>query len=246
MQGIYSIKNLVTNQLYIGSAININNRFKIHKKELRKNIHTNNKLQNSWNKYGEESFIFTPEEIVENKKDLIKTEQEWLDVLWTSFNLYNICPTAGSCLGRRFSEESKEKMSKSHKGKPAPMLGKHHTDKTKETLAIAAKKQWDDVRQGKRLLEKKIVSSETREKQSLVKKGIKFSTEQKKNMSLAAKEAWRIRKEKGRAFCSEEKKKKISLAKKGRTLSEVTKNKMSLAQKIRRLSEKGNLNNEIL
>jgi len=67
-QGIYTIKNIITKQLYIGSAINILSRFNKHKEQLRKNKHFNFHLQNSWNKYGENNFLFNIEENIENKK----------------------------------------------------------------------------------------------------------------------------------------------------------------------------------
>jgi group I intron endonuclease len=56
--GIYIIKNLVNNKIYIGSSVNIGNRFNQHKNSLRKNKHHNKYLQKSWNKHGEENFEF--------------------------------------------------------------------------------------------------------------------------------------------------------------------------------------------
>ena len=56
--GIYKITNNINNKFYIGSSKNITKRFKEHKWRLKNNKHPNNKLQNSWNKYGEENFKF--------------------------------------------------------------------------------------------------------------------------------------------------------------------------------------------
>lgn len=47
MIGIYKILNTANNKVYIGSSININNRWAKHKALLRHNKHENPKLQNS-------------------------------------------------------------------------------------------------------------------------------------------------------------------------------------------------------
>ena len=41
--------------------------------------------------------------------------------------------------GKKFSEETKNKMRESHKGKPSPNKGKHHTTETKKTIAESQK-----------------------------------------------------------------------------------------------------------
>ena len=56
--GIYRIRNLTNNKFYIGSAVNLNKRKNQHFHYLRNNKHHNKPLQNSYNKYGESSFIF--------------------------------------------------------------------------------------------------------------------------------------------------------------------------------------------
>ena len=56
--GIYKITNVVNGKVYIGSSKDIEFRFNRHKSNLKRNKHHNNHLQNSWNKYGEDSFVF--------------------------------------------------------------------------------------------------------------------------------------------------------------------------------------------
>ena len=56
--GIYKIENKYDNKIYIGSSVNVDNRKYKHFWMLRKNIHDNNYLQNSYNKFGEENFTF--------------------------------------------------------------------------------------------------------------------------------------------------------------------------------------------
>ena len=56
--GIYVIENLLDKKKYIGSAKNIDKRWYQHKYTLNKNMHDNSYLQNAWNKYGKNNFIF--------------------------------------------------------------------------------------------------------------------------------------------------------------------------------------------
>lgn len=95
--GIYKIINLLDGNLYIGSSININKRFKYHLYLLQKNKHHSKHLQNAWNKYGKNNFRF---EFIENvnseKKKLTEREQFYLDNLKPT---YNTCKKAYSCLG---------------------------------------------------------------------------------------------------------------------------------------------------
>lgn len=56
--GIYRITNTVNGKSYVGQSGNIKTRFEQHRSELRHNKHDNDYLQNAWNKYGEENFIF--------------------------------------------------------------------------------------------------------------------------------------------------------------------------------------------
>lgn len=109
--GIYKIESLTNRKLYIGSAINIKERWRSHKKLLKKDKHYNKHLQNAWNKYGEDNFSFEIIECVEYKNILIEREQYWLDY-YNSYDRkigYNISPTAGSPLGVKHTQELKEK-----------------------------------------------------------------------------------------------------------------------------------------
>ena len=57
--GIYQIRNLVNNKIYVGSSNNLYRRKTYeHFRELRLNKHHNKYLQNSYNCHGEENFVF--------------------------------------------------------------------------------------------------------------------------------------------------------------------------------------------
>jgi len=56
--GIYKISSIDTGDFYIGSSINIKDRWIRHKKDLNKNRHHSIFLQRAWNKYGKSNFLF--------------------------------------------------------------------------------------------------------------------------------------------------------------------------------------------
>lgn len=57
--GVYEIKNKINGLFYIGSSSNIYSRWTKHKRELRKNVHSNYYLQDDWNEFGSDAFSFT-------------------------------------------------------------------------------------------------------------------------------------------------------------------------------------------
>lgn len=108
--GIYKIINVVTNKVYIGSAINLYKRKNQHFRQLRRGKHPNKLIQNSFNKYGEINFVFDIVEWVEDTNMLIVKEQYYLDLFKPEMN---ILKKAGSMLGYKHSIESKNKMKES-------------------------------------------------------------------------------------------------------------------------------------
>ena len=74
MVGIYRIENIVNHKRYIGQSIDIKRRWRDHKTELRSHRHFNYHLQQSWDKYGEDSFKFTIiEECLKENLDIKET-----------------------------------------------------------------------------------------------------------------------------------------------------------------------------
>ena len=57
--GIYMIKLLRTDEVYIGKSVSFYNRFKVHKYDLKKGKHANATLQAYYDKYGWEALEFS-------------------------------------------------------------------------------------------------------------------------------------------------------------------------------------------
>jgi group I intron endonuclease len=105
---------------------------------LTRNIHPNNYLQHAWKKYGERKFIFWILEEIKNFEMLITREQFYLDLFQDfPFGLYNLCPTAGSLLGFKFSGESKRKVSEAQKGRTSAMKGRKHSEESIKKMSEA-------------------------------------------------------------------------------------------------------------
>lgn len=117
--GIYKLSSTVNAKYYIGSAICIEKRWNDHQRFLRNNKHTNQKLQNHYNKYGKDSVTMSIVEVCSADNLLIR-EQYYLDTLNP---LFNICKVAGSSIGRKYvmsdkGKESMRLMGLRKKGKP--------------------------------------------------------------------------------------------------------------------------------
>lgn len=190
ISGIYKIQSKIKpERIYIGSSINIHKRWIKHASVLKGNIHENIKLQNHYNKYGKEDFVFSVLLGCE-KEDLISTEQYFLDSYKPFFN---IRIKADSCLGIRKSEEHKRKLRLAWK------FRKPMTDETKKRMSLAkiGNKSHLGMKPTKETCEKirakakgRIPSTKARRKSSLSQMGDKnhmFG----KHMSESAKEKGR-------------------------------------------------------
>jgi group I intron endonuclease len=78
--GVYQIKCIINNKIYIGSSMRIKERWSRHKSNLRRGYHSNKVLQRDWNNYGEENFEFSVLERCPIEK-LHAYEQKYLDEL---------------------------------------------------------------------------------------------------------------------------------------------------------------------
>lgn len=116
--GIYEIVNMKNGFRYVGSALRMDSRWRQHVAQLSEGRHHSRYLQRSWNKYGADSFKFGAV-LWCAKEDLIHYEQAVMDALSPE---YNVAPIAGSQLGYKHTEESREKMRVSRAKTPSSAM----------------------------------------------------------------------------------------------------------------------------
>lgn len=88
--GIYQIKNVLNNKIYVGSAKDFDKRWKRHFSDLANGNHHSIKLQRSYNKHGNVFKCSILEEIPYEKDLIIERENFWINKLNTKENGYNI------------------------------------------------------------------------------------------------------------------------------------------------------------
>lgn len=149
--GIYVIRCTQEAKVYVGSAVNLNLRWKIHLVDLRACKHHSHKLQRAFRRFGAAAFTFEVQEECP-PEELIHREQLLLDALDAVDKGYNVCRTAGSRLGMKhtdatrkllsdkakkrppITEETRKKLSQAKKGKPK-------SEATRRNMSEAASKR---------------------------------------------------------------------------------------------------------
>lgn len=144
--GIYRIA-LNDGRCYVGQSVDIERRWRTERLELRNkkfNGNPNHYLQNAWNKYGEDAFIFEILEECALDIDLTVREQFWMDTLNSAFNGRFAESSPKSVprppevrakisvahLGMTYGPETRAKISKAKRGFI-------HSDQTKEKMRVA-------------------------------------------------------------------------------------------------------------
>lgn len=111
MMVIYQITNTVTGRFYVGSAKDLDRRISAHRSQLKYLI------GRAINKHGWDAFKVDVLEHVDCETMLLEREQHWLDTLQPfPPSGYNMCRTAGSTLGKEWSDTHRENMMTSIEG----------------------------------------------------------------------------------------------------------------------------------
>lgn len=170
--GVYIIRCVKNNKLYVGSSVNIKNRISRHFNDLLKQKHSSPQLQNSYNKYGNESFVVEiVEEFEKNEitlKELHRFEQKYLDEFkpYLKDNGFNTCRIAGSPSQYRLSDERKKQISESLKGRVV-------SDETRKKISESRKGKTNPKDAIERMRLKKIGSKQSEE--TILKKSREYS-----------------------------------------------------------------------
>lgn len=134
--GIYYIKNLANEKIYIGKSIDVISRLKGHYSILKKGEHSNSYLQRAFNKYGESFFEFGVIEVCE--RDFLSELEIFYIEKYNSSNErngYNLTFGGDGALGRIPSQTQRDRISKTNKGRKSPMEGKNHSEESRKKMS---------------------------------------------------------------------------------------------------------------
>ena len=178
--GIYMITNTANGKHYVGQSVRIEGRVSGH---LRGKGHCPY-LANAIKKYGRENFSW----------EILKRCSPWNLTKWEQYYMnrispeYNLTPAAGSVLGIKWSDQSRQKLSKSLKGRKVDPEVVARMRETQKTSMLGNSNSKGTV-----------PSAETREKISKAKMGhppLEYTPELRQKLSIANKLQWTRRKAK--------------------------------------------------
>lgn len=188
MIGIYAIRNLKNNKIYIGQSTNIERRFREHKN---RGFFTEYEtpIYKAFRKYGLENFSFEVLEEAEQSK-LNEKEIFYIKIYRSNEKKFGYNLTDGGTGYRgKFAEEHKQKMSLAKKGEKNPMYKKEVSEETrlKRSLSLKGLKKPESFKIAMSKIHKgKKLSLETKEKLRNANLGRKLTEEQKNKLSKSS------------------------------------------------------------
>lgn len=115
-QVIYGIQNIITGKWYIGSCDNLYLRIRRHYYYLKHNTHHSKKLQNAWNKYGEDNFTVEILEKTNIERDqLLKLEETYITKYNSFEDGYNMIDKCFNYIHYKLTDQQKQKFANSRK-----------------------------------------------------------------------------------------------------------------------------------
>ena len=139
-------KIVVNEEVYVGSSITIDSRWREHINQLRGNRHHNIALQRHYNKYGEDSLAFSIIEACRDEETLREREEYWIEKIGT-INLTKTATGGDRTAHLRGNPEYHARLRETRErgSNPAKNSWKNLTEKEREDR----KKVWSDVKKGK-------------------------------------------------------------------------------------------------
>lgn len=162
ISGIYYIKNIINNKLYVGQSVDVYARLSRHKTDLRGGRDSKH-LQKSYNKYGEDNFEFMI--LMECPVEDLDYWEKYYIAKWNTQNEnfgYNLdgggsksrlmseetkLLISQALMGHEVSEETKDKIRKNHadfSGENNPNFGKVRSEQSREKSQKSNQKTWSD------------------------------------------------------------------------------------------------------
>lgn len=137
LRGIYRIRNIINDKVYIGqTSENFKRRYLHHRWKLNNGSHDNSYLQRAYNKYGAENFVFEVVHIVEDTSLLDDLEILYIE---QSDNRYNMLLGGGGRRGYAMKDSTKKLIGKANK---EHMTGRVASEKTKQKMSTSQKARY--------------------------------------------------------------------------------------------------------
>lgn len=204
--GIYLITCTANNDRYVGSGRNLLSRRREHWCNLRHNRHHNTHMQNVWNKYGSDTFVFEVLEGIADLATLLEREQHWIDTLRPELNKAR--KAESGFLGRVHSDATRARLSEIQRQRmqsterrailreaarlQPKILGVPVSEAKRRKLRSAALDQFatpeSRVAHSRRM--KEVMTPEVCERVRQSKLGLKAAPETKQKMSKSHARAW--------------------------------------------------------
>ena len=167
-KGIYQIKNLNNNKVYIGQTNeNFQRRFWHHQWCLSTGVHSNRMLQNSWNKHGENAFEFSVIHVLQDDEDLNELEIKYISGSGSTNMKYGYNMQDGGQPKRLCDFTTAESRKKVGEKNRQHMLGRKLSEKTRAKMRASSRHKGPGP-EGRKIISdymsNRIVSEETKEK----------------------------------------------------------------------------------
>ena len=147
---IYGWYNTLTDMWYIGQTVRPEDRFKSH--IILSENNDKSYFHKALRKYPLENWVYCVLEDNVLRANLNMREMDWIEYYDSYYSGYNLTLGGGGSVsricteetkkkisdakvGKHLSEQAKQRMSESRKGKPSGMKGKHHSEETKKRLS---------------------------------------------------------------------------------------------------------------
>lgn len=142
--GIYCIRNLINNKVYIGKSYNIYNRIAAHIYNLTvKSKDENRHLIAAWHKYGRENFEYFVLEYLPVDEELVKArELYWMEVYDSTNRDFGYNLRKDSSTKMIVHKETKELISQLNKGENNPNYGNNWSEEKKAYMSALKKQQY--------------------------------------------------------------------------------------------------------
>ena len=147
---IYGWYNTLTDMWYVGQTVRPEDRFKSH--IILSENNDKSYFHKALRKYSLENWVYCVLEDNVLRANLNMREMDWIEYYDSYYSGYNLTLGGGGSVsricteetkkkisaakvGKPLSEQAKQRMRESRKGKPSPMQGKHHSEETKKRLS---------------------------------------------------------------------------------------------------------------